>query len=259
MTLVVAIGFILVGIAAKKFASPAPKLSIAMRSHAVCAAAKPGYAACKAEQVDVQQGSGLAPNAATASGYGPADLKSAYKLNTAAGAGQTVAIVDAFDDPKAEADLAVYRSHFGLPACTTANGCFRKVNQSGGTTYPPANTGWAEEISLDIDMVSAICPNCHILLVEATDNSFNNLAASVNTAVKLGAKIVSNSYGGSEVSNEQALASSYKHAGVLITASSGDRSFSAGAQIPAAFNTVVAVGGTSLTKATNSRGWSEKA
>ena len=107
---------------------------------------------------------------ATPSGYGPADLQAAYNLPSAtAGAGQTVAIVDAYDDPNAESDLAVYRAQFGLPPCTTANGCFRKVNQSGGTKPPRANSGWAEEISLDLDMVSAICPNCHILLVEANE------------------------------------------------------------------------------------------
>ena len=105
-------------------------------------------------------------------------------------------IVDAYDDPNAESDLGVYRSQFGLAACTTANGCFRKVNQSGGTRYPRANGGWAQEISLDLDMVSAICPNCHILLVEASSNSLSNLGTAVNEAAALGATEISNSYGG---------------------------------------------------------------
>src|SRR4029077_6571367 len=127
------------------------------------------------------------------------------------GVGQKVAIVDAFDDPNAESDLAVYRSQFGLPPCTTANCCFKKVNQSGGTTvYPAPNPGWAEEISLDLDMVSAICPKCKILLVEATTNSFANLAAGVNTAARLGATEISNSYGGAESSSETSLAASYR-------------------------------------------------
>src|SRR5213076_992524 len=103
------------------------------------------------------------------------------------------------DDPNAESNLGVYRAKFGLPACTTANGCFKKVNQSGGTTPPTGNTGWAEEISLDVDMASAICPNCNILLVEASSNSYANLGTAVNRAATMGAKSISNSYGGGAV------------------------------------------------------------
>ena len=115
---------------------------------------------------------------AVPSGFGPADLQSAYDLPVALGAGRTVAIVDAFDAPQAEADLALYRSTFGLPACTTANGCFRKVNQNGQTSPLPAfNSGWASEINLDVDMASAICPSCNILLVEANSNSEVNLGS----------------------------------------------------------------------------------
>src|SRR5207253_9077469 len=134
------------------------------------------------------------------SGYGPADIQSAYKLSSSAGAGTTVAIVDAYNDPTAESDLAVYRSQFGLPACTTANGCFRKVNQTGGTKLPRTNAGWATEISLDLDMVSSACPACHILLVEASSASFANLGAAVNYAAAAGVKAISNSYGGSDTS-----------------------------------------------------------
>ncbi|EFH81837.1 S53 family peptidase [Ktedonobacter racemifer] len=228
-----------------------------LRFHSVCGIKVVDLAQCNAIQIDANT-SGVKPNASSPSGYNPADLQSAYKLPSAsAGSGQTVAIVDAYDDPNAESDLAVYRSQFGLPACTTANGCFRKVNQTGGTKYPRANSGWAEEISLDLDMVSAICPNCHILLVEASSASFTNLGTAVNTAVNLGANTVSNSYGGSESSGETAYASFYNHPGHIITASSGDSGY--GAQVPAAYNTVVAVGGTSLSKSSNSRGWSETA
>src|SRR5208283_3512516 len=122
-------------------------------------------------------------------GFSPADLRSAYNLpSESAGTGQTVAIVDAYDDPNAESDLGVYRSHYGLPACTTANGCFKKVNQTGETShYPAAEAGWAVEISLDIDMVSAACPNCHILLVEATEPTNTDLYTSEDEAVTLGA------------------------------------------------------------------------
>ncbi|MFL5658160.1 MAG: peptidase S8 [Ktedonobacteraceae bacterium] len=217
----------------------------------VCGAASMGHARCLAIRVD---SAGLTPNAPA--GYHPSDLQSAYKLPSAtAGSGQTVAIVDAFDDPKAESDLGVYRSTFGLAPCTTANGCFKKVNQTGGTTYPPSNSGWSEEISLDLDMVSAICPKCHILLVETNDNSFTNLGKGVNEAVKLQANEISNSYGGSEYSGETTLASYYNHPGHVITASAGDSGY--GPQVPAAFNTVTAVGGTTLKRASNTRGWSE--
>jgi subtilase family serine protease len=196
------------------------------------------------------------PPPGTPAGYGPSDLHAAYSLPGLAsgdttGTGQTIAIVDAFDDPTAENDLNVYRAQFGLSACTTANGCFRKADQSGGTSYPAVDTGWAQEISLDIDMVSAICPNCKILLVEANSNSFNDLAASVDTAAALGANAISNSYGGSESLGSVSFDSHYNHAGVAITASSGDNGF--GTQSPASAKSVVAVGGTSLTAGT----WAE--
>jgi len=184
------------------------------------------------------------------SGYQPCDLQTAYQLpSSTTGSGQTVGIVDAYDDPNAESDMSVYRSTFGLPACTTANGCFRKVNQSGVQgSYPRNNTGWAQEISLDLDMASAICPNCHILLVEGSSNSFADLAASENTAVSLGANVVSNSYGGNESSTTvSTYGPDYNHSGVTITASSGDNGFSSTAQFPADLNSVVGVGGTSLT------------
>ena len=215
----------------------------------VCAAAAPGYARCHAK-VRTDLGALAVP-----SGYGPSDLQSAYNLNASGGSGQTVAIVDAFDDPNAESDLAAYRSQFGLPACTTANGCFRKVDQSGGTHYPRRDSGWAQEISLDLDMVSAICPNCHILLVEATSNSFANLAAAVDRAAIMGANAISNSYGGSEYSTEVTDQSHYNHPGIAITVSSGDNGY--GVEFPAASQYVTAVGGTHLVRDGSARGWNE--
>ena len=203
----------------------------------------PGHAAAGFVQPD-----------ATPAGYGPANLQSAYKLpSSSRGSGQTVAIVDAYNDPTAEADLGVYRAQYGLPPCTTANGCFRKVNQTGGTSYPATNAGWATEISLDLDMVSAICPNCHILLVEASTASYANLGAAVNEAAALHANAISNSYGGGDVSD--ASAPYYNHPGIAVTASSGDSGY--GVQFPASSHYVTAVGGTHLTTASNSRGWSE--
>jgi subtilase family serine protease len=173
------------------------------------------------------------------------------------GIGQTIAIVDAYDDGNAESDLAVYRSQFGLPACTTANGCFRKVDQNGGTNYPRGDAGWAEEISLDLDMASAICPNCKILLVEAKTNSFANLAAAEDRAAALGANVISNSYGGSEFSSETSATydGHFNHPGRAITVSSGDNGY--GVEYPAASRYVTAVGGTSLRRDASLRGWGE--
>ena len=194
----------------------------------------------------------------TPSGFGPSDLASAYQLPATGGTGVTIAIVDAMDNPKAEADLGVYRTQFGLSACTTANGCFRKVNQNGGTTYPRVNGGWAQEIALDLDMASAICPSCNILLVEASSATIGNLGTAVNTAVALGASVVSNSYGGGESSTDPSTTNQYfNHPGVLITASSGDSGF--GVEYPAAATTVLAVGGTHLVRNTSARGWGETA
>ena len=192
----------------------------------------------------------------TPAGFGPADLQDAYNL-PAAGSNDTVAIVDAFDNPNAEADLGVYRQQYGLPACTTANGCFKKIDQRGGTDYPPPDAGWAGEIALDVDMVSAVCPTCKILLVESDDNYLDNLGAAVNQAVAQGAKFVSNSYGGSEDSSEtQGDDAYYHHPGVVVTASSGDDGY--GTSYPAASPYVTSVGGTSLVQDTSStRGWSE--
>ncbi|HEX6467890.1 MAG TPA: S53 family peptidase [Streptosporangiaceae bacterium] len=234
-------------------AAPSPTGAAHATMHS-CPAA-PGAAACHAVvRTDITPLKGGQPNA-TPSGYGPADLQSAYKLpSSSAGSGQTIAIVDAYDDPTAESDLAVYRSQYGLPPCTTANGCFRKVDQNGGTKYPRKNGGWAQEISLDLDMVSAICPNCHILLVEASSNSFANLGAAVNRAAAMGANAISNSYGGSDAADSN-YGSYYNHPGVAVTVSSGDSGY--GVEYPASSHYVTAVGGTSLTRASNTRGWNE--
>jgi subtilase family serine protease len=218
----------------------------------VCDAARPGEAECHA-RVLVDASGAIIPNA-TPAGLGPTQLRSAYKITSNGSSAITIAIVDAFGYPNAESDLATYRSTFGLPACTTANGCFRKVNQSGGTTFPSPNVGWEQETALDLDMASAICPNCKILLVEATSATFSNLAAAVNTAARLGAHAISNSYGGGE-SGSTGVEPSYNHAGIAITASSGDSGF--GVSFPASSNHVIAVGGTSLRTAANTRGWTE--
>jgi subtilase family serine protease len=220
----------------------------------VCPSAAPGVARCHSlVRVDASA-TPLATSGPT--GYNPVDLRNAYGLASATGgAGQTIAIVDAFDDANAESDLAVYRSRFGLPACTTATGCFRKVDQTGGTNYPRGDMGWAEEISLDLDMASAICPNCKILLVEAKTNSFANLSIAVDQAARMGATVISNSYGGSEYSSEVSDQSHFNHPGVAITVSSGDAGY--GVEFPAASQYVTAVGGTSLKRDASTRGFSE--
>src|SRR5579859_2822528 len=226
-------------------------------SHA-CGATPVGFAHCNAIQ-RIDNSAHSSPNASgcttfPGSGYTPSDLRSAYSLpSTTAGSGQTVAIVDAYDDPNAASDLSCYRSQMGI----TNSYSFTKVNQNGVQgSYPRGDKGWSEEISLDLDMVSAVCPNCNILLVEASSNSFSNLATAVNEAAKMGATEISNSYGGSEFSSETS-DTSYNHPGIAITASSGDSGF--GVEYPAASPFVTAVGGTTLTKASNTRGWSETA
>jgi hypothetical protein len=223
----------------------------------VCGAAQQGFARCHAQVVTDANGKPLATGGPA--GYGPADIQSAYRLPSAtAGAGQTVAIVDAYNDPSAESDLAVYRSQFGLPPCTTQNGCFRKVNQSGGTSYPSNNAGWSQEISVDLDAASAACPNCKILLVEASSASFGNLFTAEDEAAALGATEISNSYGGGEFSSETSYEYHYNHPGVAITVSSGDSGYP-DAEFPATSRYVTAVGGTTLTRAANGRGWTESA
>ncbi len=237
-------------------------------ARAVCQAAKAGHSACMAlQRTNVQAYKGIHPDV-TPSGYGPSQLQSAYNLpSSSAGSGQTVAIVDAYDDPNAEADLQTYRAQYGLPVCDTANGCFQKVNENGQTSpLPPAadGNGWDIEESLDIDMVSAICPNCHIILVEANSNENTDLSTAEDTAVSMGAKFVSNSWGGCEDPSETASDTFFDHPGVAITAASGDYGYDNYQEgcdtpsYPAASQYVTSVGGTALTQDSgSSRGWSE--
>jgi subtilase family serine protease len=203
-----------------------------------------------------QPSTSVAP--APARGITPADLRATYRIPGTGGAEQTIGIVDAFDHPNVEADLAVYRSTWGLSGCTTANGCFRKVDQRGGTAYPPTDAGWGVEIALDVQAVSAVCPGCKILLVEADDPSLPALGAAVDTAIRLGATVVSNSYGTDEFGGMiDVAAQHYDHPGVPILAASGDRGFRI-ASFPAVLDTIWAVGGTFLKPAATG-GWEEEA
>lgn len=209
-------------------------------------------------------------------GLDPQELQSAYKIPTTLSSPQTVAVIDAFGYPKAEADLAAYRSEYGLPACTKADGCFKKVNEEGEERkYPATEEGWDLEAALDEDMVSAACPSCHILLVEGTTELPADLGASVNTAASLGATEISNSYGYPELLKEYCgkkgcteYNADYVHPGVEIFASAGDSGYAdvfdglgySTVNFPAASPSVVAVGGTALYKVAGlSRGWTEEA
>jgi len=207
-------------------------------------------------QVNTNPDGSIHVNAAP-QGYGPPDLVSAYSIPAnGLGDGQIVALVDAMDSPDVESDLGMYRSTYNLPACTTANGCFMKLNQDGvAGSYPTADTDWAGEIALDVEMVSAICPKCRIMLVEANDQD-TGLYTSLLTAVSKGANAISNSYGGPE-SDDTSDDTQYfaGHTGILITASAGDGGY--GASYPATSPNVLAIGGTSLVKDSSARGWAE--
>jgi subtilase family serine protease len=233
--------------------SPMVKVAPAFKHTNVCARVS-HQMHCDAILVTPASTNGVTPKAAGPGGLNPSDLQSAYNLpGASAGGGQTVAIVDAYDDPNAESDLATYRSQFGLPACTTDNGCFKKVAQDGSSDYPRANASWAEEESLDVDMVSAICPNCNVMLVEANSPTNANLGAAVDEAASLGATEISNSYGGGDTADS----SDYDHPGIMITASSGDDAY--GVEYPASSQWVTAVGGTNLQSGGGARGWTETA
>jgi subtilase family serine protease len=244
-------------------ASPEPvERSAGVYHVAICARfIAPGKARCHAHLVTDRNGVPLARAVAPKQppfGFAPAALQSAYNVTSQGAASTTVAIVDAYGYSRAEADLKVYRAQYGLPACTTANGCFRKLNEQGlARRYPVENIGWAQETALDLDMVSAMCPNCKIILVEANSATYADLGAAVNMAVAHGALVVSNSYGGGETGSV-VYEGDYNHPGVGITASTGDSGY--GAQFPATSPHVTAVGGTTLSlDAATPRGWSETA
>lgn len=242
----------------------------------VCAAPKPNRAACMALEVTPKNSAsadnlasttgGAQPQTGPTSGLTPAQLESAYQLppTTSVSGGQTVAIVDSYDDPTAESDLNVYSSQFGLPACTTLNGCFTKENQTGQSSpLPTHNNEWSTEISLDLDMVHSICQNCHILLIEANTNSFPDLEAAENEAATQGATEITNSYGTPD--NEgitQTDNAAYDHKGIVDVAAAGDDGYDNGSGaplFPASSPSVVAVGGTSLTFNSVTQSWNSTA
>jgi subtilase family serine protease len=230
--------------------------------HAVCPGAEALAARCHASVVTDARGN---PDATTSpTGYGPAQFLGAYSLSGLASGLKTVTIVDAYDNPTIRNDLSVYSNTMGiadLPTCTSpadARACFIKVNQSGGTSsFPRKDAGWALEIALDVEVAHAVCQNCKIILVEGSSNQFVDLGAAVNTAANLGANVISNSYGGSEFSQESTstYGGFFNHPGIAITVSSGDSGY--GVEFPAASRYVTAVGGTTLRLGANNSRASE--
>ncbi len=219
-----------------------------------------GSARCHAWVLHPAKGHGhTPPPPTTPGGLSPATIKSVYNFSTSAtaGAGETIAIVDAYDDPTAASDLGVFSSQFGLPACTTSDGCFTKVNQTGGTNYPRANSGWALEISLDIQWAHAIAPGAKILLVEAKSANFSDLTAAESYA-NTHAQYVSNSWDGSEFSGETGDDKYFTHSGVSTFVAAGDAGLPA--EYPSSSPNVISVGGTTLNFSgstfTSETGWS---
>jgi hypothetical protein len=293
---VVALLGVLLGLTFALGSSPVASAAAAhprFRVHRLCHTPRPGAAAClgmklvpasltsadlraNADRQSKQQAGAARPAVSIKSpfpGYlTPERLHAAYALpaETRSSSLQTIAIVDAFDDPTAEADLDVYDKQFALPACTSANGCFRKINEAGNASPLPHKNGeWAGEISIDVQMARAICPACRIVLAEASSEEFTDLGATVNAAASAGATVISNSYGGPEDGSYIGLNSSYfNHPGTVVTASSGDCGYlnqactrdAHVANFPADSPDVVAVGGTSLTssgEAWTSTAWDE--
>ena len=228
-------------------------------ARAVCPGPAFDAARCHAMVTTDAHGNPLASTAPY--GLSPQTIKSVYSFPTSstAGSGKTIAIVDAFDDPTAEADLGVFSSQYGLPACTTANGCFQKVSQNGGGNYPRRDAGWALEISLDVQWAHAIAPGAKILLVESKSNSFTNLLTAEDYA-KSHAQYVSNSWGAPEFSGESSYDSHFSQSGVSFFVSAGDAGLPA--EYPSASPNVISVGGTTLTLGSGGNlisetGWSD--
>lgn len=193
-------------------------------------------------------------------GWGAKAIESAYKLPVGRASNQTVAVVDAFTTPNLARSLASYRKQYGLPPCTVASGCLRIVNQKGKPSPLPQSGkpfGWDVETALDVEMVSAACPHCHILLVEGNTPDITDLATAAKTAGRLGAQVISNSYGLSENGFVQPSSSAYQQKGHLTVVASGDFGFGP-ADFPANLAGVVSVGGTELSRAHTARGWSER-
>lgn len=233
--------------------------------------ARPGGARCHARIVvdSADQPLTVAAAVATPLGYAPQDLQSAYGMVIVPAFQSTpvIAIVDAYHYPNALADLNTYRAQWGIEQLTQCQGttttspgpgpCFNMVDQNGGGALPAVDSsGWSQESALDLQMASAMCPACTLILVEANSATYGDLGTAVSTAaLALLANVISTSYGGSETGSSPYEAD-YDHPGLAITASAGDSGY--GIEFPASSPHVVAVGGTRLTATNaNARGWTE--
>jgi hypothetical protein len=232
-----------------------------------CPSAAPGDAGCAAlssEPSASSAGQTAAAASAAPAGYTPDNLQQANDFQGArSGSGETVAVVTAYGDSDAASDLAKYRSNYGLTPCTVADGCFTQVSQTGSTTgLPGASAGWSAGLSISMDMISAICPNCHILVVEANSSAISDLGIAENEAVALGANAVDNDWGipeGNLGAAETTYDPDFDHPGVAITAPAGDDGYG-NIDYPAASQYVTAVGGTTLTADSGTtRGYTETA
>jgi hypothetical protein len=211
--------------------------------------------------VNRARAAGRTGTAAAPAGWGARQLEAAYRLPVSQRSHQTVAVSIAFHTPHLARFLAVYRRQFGLPPCSLASGCFRVVNQRGRSSPlapPGVGTGWDLEATLDVSMISAACPHCRILVVEADDDSTASLARTDVTAARLGAQVISNSYGTRETGFALRSRGDYLRPGHRVVASAGDIGYTA-ANFPADLATVTAVGGTTLTRSPGRpRGWAER-
>ncbi|MEV5507485.1 S53 family peptidase [Streptomyces orinoci] len=188
-------------------------------------------------------------------GLTPRDIRDAYGLRGHR-RGRTVAVVVAYHHPRLAADLAVYRAQFHLPPCKPSSGCLRVTDQRGGTAYPRSDAGWAAEEAMDVEAVSAACPGCRILVVEADSDRSADMLAGVDRAVRLGARVVSGSWATPESPEVVRYDRHFRgHRGTAFTFASGDEGY--GVQWPAASPYVTAVGGTSLRRAHGK--WAETA
>ncbi|MEO8839965.1 MAG: S53 family peptidase [Kofleriaceae bacterium] len=234
--------------------------TIAQQPHA--AVCNGGRVRCYAQQRTDETGRVKA--FAQASGLGADDLASAYALDVSVDPSATIAIVDAYGYTNLASDLAQYRSQYSLPACTVANGCLKIVNQQGQTSplpsNPPSNDDWTVETALDVDMASAGCPKCKILVVQADDDQGNGLDIANATAATLGATVVSNSWGGPEDSSVASQETYFNHPGIAVFVAAGDNgNTGTSPDYPSTSAYTIGVGGTTLTASGSARGWTESA
>lgn len=205
----------------------------------------------------IHQASGAGLTSPPISAFQPVQIRHAYGFDLVSnqGAGQTIALVDAYDDPNAESDLAVFSQQFKLPIASTSNGFFRKVYATGHK--PAANANWSVEISLDVEWAHAMAPKATIILVEAASNNLSDLLKGVDIAVRNGATVVSMSWDSGEFSGERNSDNHFVTNGVTFLAASGDSG--TGVTYPAASPDVIGIGGTSLTLDSNGNYLSETA